>query len=134
MTDGEPLGEVPLRLEKFDDKQRDRLLDYDDGQTILSVLLGLKPALIVGLRPYRRPLDLIKAISTNLPGQFELSNNFFYNPRQVRQVIAENTDLFLSFLGRESSSKDDHRRNGRYTSVLVINSPIFQILSKMLTL
>ena len=92
-------------LEKLDDKQKDRLLNYDDGQTITSVLLGLKPAMILGLRPYRRPLELTKAIQRHVPGQFELSNNFFYDPGQVRKVIADNQDLFPKFdVSRQSDT------------------------------
>lgn len=98
-------------LDNLDNELRDRLLNYDDGQTILSVLLGVKPAFILGLRPYRKPLHLIKAVMANTPGQFELSNNFFYDPAQVRRVIADNPDLFPRF---EASRQNDMAYLSRY--------------------
>lgn len=102
---------VRTLLDTLDNESRDRLLNYDDGQTILSVLLGVKPAFILGLRPYRRPLHLIKAVMANIPGQFELSSNFFYDPAQVRRVIADNPDLFPRF---EASRQNDTAYLSRY--------------------
>lgn len=73
-------------------KSHDELINSIDGRTIMSVLLGLKPALFQGTG--WRPNKLTSEIIQTFPNQFGLSHNYFFDTLHIIGVLEANQDIF----------------------------------------